>query len=95
MLLIGMSHAEAGAELLSRWGIGEMQCAAVKYHHSPRMAPKHTSFNLVTAVHLADAFATEKVASSGVIKAPVDIEYLWELGLYERIAEFKHACSAE
>jgi putative nucleotidyltransferase with HDIG domain len=95
MLLIGMSHAEAGAELLARWGIGEQLCDAVRYHHSPRMAPKHTALSLVTVVHLADAFATEKMPSGGVIKAPIDIEYLCELGLHEKVAELKRSCSAD
>ncbi len=51
--VLGIDHAEAGALLLDRWGIGEPIVSVVRHHHQPdRHDGDRTA---VDFVHLADA----------------------------------------
>ena len=53
--ILGATHAEAGAYLLSLWGLPANVIEAVAHHHRPahELAPR---FSVATAVHLANAF---------------------------------------
>jgi len=75
--VLGCTHAEIGAYLMSIWGIPLPLVQAVAFHHLPSNAGD-TQFSSLTAVHAADA-----------ILAPnddpmMDIYYLESLGLSAR-----------
>jgi HD-like signal output (HDOD) protein len=53
--LYGTTHAEAGAYLLSLWGLPVNLVTIVAYHHIPSLSLYET-FSPLTAVHLADHF---------------------------------------
>ncbi len=50
--ILGCTHAEIGAWLLSHWNFPSSIAAAVHFHHSPEQAPTHKS--LVSIVRLSD-----------------------------------------
>lgn len=55
--VIGMDHAEIGAEVLQHWGLPEALVLAVRCHHRPEGADGHPAQPLVDVVHVADAVA--------------------------------------
>lgn len=75
--LLGCTHAEIGAYLMSIWGIPLSLVQAVAFHHHPSDAGD-TQFSSLTAVHSASA----------ILNAHHDLEldkkYLQSLGLCER-----------
>ena len=56
--IIGTSHAEIGAYLLGLWSIDSLVIEAVAHHHRPDRIP-HTSFDVSTALYVADRLARE------------------------------------
>jgi putative nucleotidyltransferase with HDIG domain len=87
--IFGATHAEAGAYLLSLWGLPANVIEAVAHHHRParEMTPR---FSVATAVHLANAFEYAEAAErSGVAEYPLDIDYPVELGLQDKIEELR------
>ncbi len=56
--VIGVSHAEIGAYLLSIWGLPYSIVEAVAHHQAPQAAGS-TSLDTVSAVHIASALAEE------------------------------------
>jgi HD-like signal output (HDOD) protein len=53
--ILGITHAEMGAQLLKRWMLPQDLIDAVGYHHRPAAAPVPTAYPIVT--HLADLLA--------------------------------------
>jgi putative nucleotidyltransferase with HDIG domain len=60
----GATHADAGAYLLSLWGISAPVIEAVASHHLPA-ASLAGEFSACTAVHLANAFEHAEVSEGG------------------------------
>lgn len=56
-LLLGYSHADVGAELLSAWGLPEPFIEVTRYHHHFYEAPNYATEAAV--LHLADAMAQQ------------------------------------
>ena len=56
--MLGITHAEAGAYLLSLWGLPYPIVEAVAYHHNPAAALEKT-FDVPTAVAVANALVEE------------------------------------
>src|SRR5262249_16867630 len=56
--ILGITHAEAGAYLLSLWGLPYPIVEAVAYHHNPAAALEKT-FDVPTAVSVSHAFVVE------------------------------------
>jgi HD-like signal output (HDOD) protein/CheY-like chemotaxis protein len=56
--VLGVSHSEIGAYLLSIWGLPYTIVEAVAHHHAPRGAGS-TSLDTVSVVHIASALAEE------------------------------------
>jgi len=81
--LWGVSHAEVGGYLLALWGLPYPIVEAVANHHAPsRAAPPGR--DVLSAVHVADALASEVALSrgAGAIAPPaVDPRYADALGL--------------
>jgi putative nucleotidyltransferase with HDIG domain len=56
--LIGVSHAEVGAYLLSLWGLPSPIVEAVAHHHHPQRVP-HERLDMISVVYLANVLAHE------------------------------------
>jgi HD-like signal output (HDOD) protein len=84
------SHAEVGAWLLGTWGLPIPIVEAVALHHQPARLSS-SSFSPLTAVHVANVFEHE-----GRYQDPsgcsVDSAYLEELGLSDRVKEWRGIC---
>lgn len=61
---IGMSHARAGAELLTKWNIPEEITAAAQWHHDPESATEYPE--QVNMVHLADILGYAEGVGTGI-----------------------------
>ena len=85
---LGCTHAEVGAYLISIWGLPLPLVHAVACHHSPPHTGE-SSFSSLTAVHVADAIASETDPSPLNQDAQLDSEYLGRLGLSEREAAWR------
>lgn len=85
----GATHAEVGAYLLSIWGLHDSIVEGVAFHHSP-MASHTTSFTVLTAIHLANAW-TGPSAGVGALSEP-DNAYIEKLGLLDRLPNWKALC---
>ncbi|MBD3403913.1 HDOD domain-containing protein [candidate division GN15 bacterium] len=91
--VLGATHAEIGAHLLSLWGLPDSIVEAVAYHHVPSQTP-HPMIDVLTAVHLANAFERDH---DGVEETHVDLidnTYITNLGLSERLASLREASPA-
>ena len=87
--MFGATHAEAGAYLLSLWGLPASVIEAVASHHLPARELPHV-FNPAIAVHLANALDyADNSRRSGFPEFRMDLEYPGELGLQERIEEIR------
>lgn len=75
--LLGCTHAEIGAYLMSIWGIPLSLVQAVAFHHRPSDAGD-THFSSLTAVHAAGAILAVND------EFELDTHYLQSLGLKER-----------
>ena len=82
---LGSTHAEVGAYLLGLWGLPPNVVEAVAFHHRPGEAPRR-GFSLVTVLHAANALEHERgMALDGVPRSQVDLDYLADLGLKDRL----------
>ena len=55
-VVAGVNHSEVGARVAEKWNFPEMIVSAIRYHHSPEMAPIEDR-KLAEIVGLADAFS--------------------------------------
>lgn len=81
----GLLHARVGAYLLGLWGVPYAIAEAALWHHEPRQVAGERRFDLVTAVHIADALASEAQGGPLRAEAPLDLELVAELGLSDRL----------
>ncbi len=77
--VLGVNHAEVGGLLLAIWGLPYDVVEAVAYHHQPSLI-QSTEFDLLTAVHIANAL-THDIASSSESEEQLDLAHLESLGL--------------
>ncbi|HEY3857007.1 MAG TPA: response regulator [Verrucomicrobiae bacterium] len=83
--IFGASHGEIGAYLLGLWGMSEQVVNVAAMHHHP-MRAGDTGFTALTAVHAANALEYEGTTESdGLVNPVLDVEYLRQLGLEERV----------
>jgi HD-like signal output (HDOD) protein len=78
--LMGCTHAEVGAYLMSIWGLPFSLVRAVAYHHHPGETAE-TKFSSLTAVHIADVIASGTDTSAVNHDIELDMEYLERLGV--------------
>jgi hypothetical protein len=89
----GTTHAELGACLLGIWGLPEAVLEAVAWHHFPARASDRR-FTLLTAVHVANSLAYERMETSSATAVgglTLDLEYLGSLGLKEKRNRWREA----
>lgn len=93
--VFGATHAEAGAYLLSLWGLPLPIVEAVADHH---LAAKDVPapFSAATALHVAERLEREAdLRRSGVKDIEVDLAYRSELELTPRMTEFRRIVRGE
>ncbi len=83
--IFGTSHAEVGAYLLALWGIPPKIVQAVAYHHKP-MNSGITGFGMLSALHISNAFYSEKIVPGQIFKSPyLDFKYLDSIKYAEKL----------
>ncbi len=80
--VIGCTHMDLGAYLLTLWGLPRGIVAAIAYHHQPG-ASLGDRVSTLTAVHLADVIVASR-ESAAEIDAMLDSDYLDRLKIGER-----------
>jgi HD-like signal output (HDOD) protein len=87
----GVTHAEIGAYLLGLWGLPYPIVEAVAHHHEPRRVAQR-GLDVLCAVHVADELIHEAEPERSLDPAPrppLDVSYLAELGLAERLPDWR------
>ena len=80
----GATHAEAGAYLLSLWGLPAKIIEAVAGHHLPARELS-SEFTALTGLHLANAFENSFARErNGETEIQFDLDYPTELGIAEQ-----------
>jgi putative nucleotidyltransferase with HDIG domain len=88
---IGVSHADIGAYLLGLWGMPDSIVSAALQHHTPCSYAASTAFDVVAAVHVADALLDEAADPDG--PGRLDPELVKRLALDGRVAEWRPIAS--
>ncbi len=90
----GATHADVGAYLLALWGLPNPIIEAVALHHQPARcaAPE---FSPAIAVHVADAFAHSLAQTNTEAPPQLDLAYLTQLGLNEKIDGWRERCQRQ
>ena len=88
--VLGVDHAEIGAEVAAIWKLPEPVVSAARWHHRPMQAPAEVDRTLVSLVHLADALAISLGlgCDAGELARAIDPEVLGSLGIRVRRMEF-------
>ena len=90
--LMGTSHAEIGAYLLSLWGFSENIIEAILYHHQVKIFGDEPK-SLIFVVHLADAFSLHlNPALNKKGLARLNQNYLKALDLYDKAKIWYNEC---
>ncbi|HEV8541462.1 MAG TPA: response regulator, partial [Verrucomicrobiae bacterium] len=93
--VFGANHAEAGAYLLSQWGLPLPIVEAVADHHLPAREVNKV-FSAATALHIAERLEyAEHLARNGIKDVPVDFDYPAELELSGRMEELRRIVRRE
>jgi putative nucleotidyltransferase with HDIG domain len=86
--LIGVSHAEVGAYLLSLWGLPYPLVEAVAHHHHPGRVP-HDKLGVIPFVYLANLLAHRQEKEAGesaeLVTQEIDMEVVAQAGLTEQL----------
>ena len=95
--VIGTSHAELGAYLLSLWGLPKPIVDAVWSHHRPSAAREATNqLDVLAITHIADALASEfepGLPPHAPLAGLWDLEYLDRLGVIGQIPAWRRIVS--
>lgn len=90
-MMLGATHAQAGAFLLDQWNLSPEIVHAVLFHHIPN-ASGDTSFSPLTAVHLADSLLPPLFNAMGVnMGGRLSRDYLTSLGLINDLPNWEMA----
>jgi len=93
--LIGVSHAEVGAYLLSLWGLPSPVVEAVAHHHHPERVP-HGSLDMISVVYLANLLAHEHAGNEQEESPPgqpIDPKVLAIPGVAAKLPEWNSLAS--
>ena len=85
------THADVGGYLLGLWGLPVAVVESLTFHHAPALS-LNDRFSTLTAVHVANALVHEADKSPSTrASAPLDEEYLTNLGLADRVNSWREA----
>jgi putative nucleotidyltransferase with HDIG domain len=94
--VIGSTHAEVGAYLLSLWGLPQIIVDAVRSHHRPGAGQHAAGLDVLAITHISNALARELKAGVALDAPPADVVwdpgYLEELGVIRRVGEWRRLC---
>jgi len=87
--VLGVDHAEIGAQVAVTWRLPEPVAWAARWHHRPGEAPANVDRSLVDLVHAADALAISLGlgCDTGELARSVDPQAWQRLGLHVRRME--------
>jgi HD-like signal output (HDOD) protein/CheY-like chemotaxis protein len=88
--IFGATHADLGGHILSFWGLPTPIVEAIAFHHSP-LSSGQMIFGPLTVVHTADAILDQRERKKAHLEAILDMAYLDELGLTDRIGVWRDA----
>jgi len=89
--MIGVTHAEVGAYLLSAWGLPFTVVEAVAYHHEPSFVTEGP-YDVLAAVHCAEALLDAAVEEFGPpSRAPLDMAFLERTGFVSELTRWRVA----
>ena len=85
--LFGAPHTLVGAYLVGLWGLSDIVCEAIAYHHTPLDFHSRT-FGVLTAVHVAEGLTqTFRGAHlDDILPVVIDTKYLREVGVANRLS---------
>lgn len=86
--LIGVSHAEVGAYLLSLWGLPYPLVEAVAHHHHPERVP-HDKQGVIPVVYLSNLLAHQQQSQTDknmeTVTDEIDVDFIAQIGLGEEL----------
>jgi putative nucleotidyltransferase with HDIG domain len=94
--LIGVSHAEVGAYLLSLWGLPYPVVEAVAHHHHPERVSQH-KLDMITVVYLSNLLAHENSSQAGqsaLAHQEIDPHVLDAIGMADQLPEWRQVAEA-
>jgi putative nucleotidyltransferase with HDIG domain len=92
--VMGLTHAEIGAHLLSLWGLSDQILEAVALHSVPSRMPCPIK-SVLTAVHIANGIETETLHETvPVLGCHLDEAYLKTLNVIDLLGDFRVICEA-
>jgi len=83
--ILGASHAEVGAYLISLWGLSPDIAESVAYHNYPSLCPDDEVSFVLTALHVANALDKDVGLGAVFVENEFDFEYLEKQGLLDRL----------
>ncbi len=87
--MLGVSHSEIGAHLLSLWGLSDQVLEAVAFHETPETSA-NPALNVLTAVHLANAFDhDEHITNRDPKYTTASVDYLNQIGLGSQLTQLR------
>jgi HD-like signal output (HDOD) protein len=87
--LLGTTHGDVGAYLLSLWGLPDPIVEAIAWHHTAGER-RESAFSVLTAVHAANELMPQHAPLEPANCSPgIDHEYLASLGLRDRVPTWK------
>ncbi len=89
----GATHAELGGVLMGLWGLPLELVQSVGWHHDP-IRSGDRKFTVLTAVHAANAVASDNPESAGR-SSGLDANYLASIGLPDRRNQWRQVCGLE
>ena len=91
-LVLRVCHAEIGALVARRWGLPELLCLGIQYHHNPLACPETPARRLCLQIALADAVASRVGESCGEDPRPHAFSPAVAGGLGIGRPAFEHLC---
>ncbi|MHB8863297.1 MAG: HDOD domain-containing protein [Pirellulaceae bacterium] len=85
------SHAEAGAYLMSLWGLPASIVTAIAFQHCPSSSSEQ-SFTPLTALHAANAILHAKASNAIGASGTIDVDYLKRIGCADRLEKWHDKC---
>lgn len=92
--ILGVTHAEVGAYLLGLWGLSYPVVEAVAHHHHPGRVAGQIEFGALGGTHVANFLALEQAGLDPAANE-LDEQYLDELGVLERVPEWRTIAAEE
>ena len=97
--VIGSTHSQVGAYLLSLWGLPRQIVSAVAHHHDPAEV-SGDGFTALTAVHVSSAVESSMnpaltVEEGKRFMQQIDQAYLERLGLLDRLPTWIASCQSQ